>query len=155
VIFGGGPAGASAHIEYQGFSEMHEIDVSKWTGTPGVVEEPQLLPLPPCIERFARMIFTTDRATTKWLNSPAPALDGCKPIEKLKTAAGVMEVESMLVEEYHKQSREQMSRAAEAGRGWEQMLKIVSLLGIDVSSGFSRPKVVFGGIAKKPGKAKP
>jgi len=41
----------------------------------------------------------------------------------------------MLVEEYHKQSREQMSRAAEAGRGWEQMLKIVSLLGIDVSSG--------------------
>jgi len=96
VIFEGSQARASAYIEYRGFSETHRIDVGEWTAKPGVVNIPPLLPLPPRIERLARKIFTTDKAITDWCNFPAPALDGRKPDEKLKTAAGVREVESLL-----------------------------------------------------------
>jgi hypothetical protein len=46
VIFEGTPAGASAYIEYKGFSEIHRIDVGRWDGKPGVVETPAALPLP-------------------------------------------------------------------------------------------------------------
>jgi len=96
VIFEGGQKNASAYIEYRGFAETHRIDVGKWTGAPGVVQTPPLLPLPPGIERLARQIFTTDRGITQLCNSPAPALGGRKPIEMLHTLAGINAIESVL-----------------------------------------------------------
>ena len=96
VIFEGTQKRASAYIEYRGFAETHRIDVGKWTGRPGAVQSPPLLPLPPGIERLARQIFTTDRAITQWCNSPEPALGGPKPIELLHTPAGISAIESVL-----------------------------------------------------------
>jgi hypothetical protein len=54
-----------------------------------------------------------------------------------------------MVEKVHKESRAEMRKMATAGKGWEQMLKNVSLLGIDTSQGSPKPKMIFGAAAKK------
>ena len=48
------------------------------------------------VQRLGRKIFTTDEAVSQWLASPAPALDGLKPIDILDTDMGAREVESVL-----------------------------------------------------------
>ena len=48
------------------------------------------------VQRPARNIFTTDKAVSEWLASPAPALDGNLPIDLIDTDTGAREVESVL-----------------------------------------------------------
>lgn len=44
----------------------------------------------------ARKIFSTNEATSGWLGSPAPALEGARPIDLLDTDLGAREVEAVL-----------------------------------------------------------
>jgi putative toxin-antitoxin system antitoxin component (TIGR02293 family) len=44
----------------------------------------------------AGKIFSTNEAISGWLGSPAPALDGARPIELLDTDLGAREVEAVL-----------------------------------------------------------
>jgi putative toxin-antitoxin system antitoxin component (TIGR02293 family) len=48
------------------------------------------------IQRLAREVFTADAAVSEWLDTPAPALDGARPIDLLDTDLGTREVESVL-----------------------------------------------------------
>jgi putative toxin-antitoxin system antitoxin component (TIGR02293 family) len=48
------------------------------------------------IQRQARKIFSSDEAVSDWLTTPAPTLDGAKPIDFLDTDLGAREVESIL-----------------------------------------------------------
>jgi putative toxin-antitoxin system antitoxin component (TIGR02293 family) len=48
------------------------------------------------IQKQARKVFSTDEAASGWLSSPAPALEGAKPIDLLDTDLGAREVESIL-----------------------------------------------------------
>jgi putative toxin-antitoxin system antitoxin component (TIGR02293 family) len=48
------------------------------------------------IQHQARKIFSTDEAVSQWLTSPAPALEGLKPIDLLDTDLGAREIESVL-----------------------------------------------------------
>ena len=48
------------------------------------------------IQQQARKVFSTNEAVAGWLTSPAPALDGAKPIDLLDTDLGAREVESIL-----------------------------------------------------------
>ena len=45
---------------------------------------------------LAKKIFSTNGAISGWLNSPAPALDGARPIDLLDTGLGAREVEAVL-----------------------------------------------------------
>lgn len=49
------------------------------------------------IHQQARRLFTTDEAVAGWMASPAPALDGLKPIDLLDTDVGTREVEGLLL----------------------------------------------------------
>ena len=48
------------------------------------------------IQHQARKVFTTDGAVSDWLTSPAPALEGTKPIDLLDTDFGARELEAVL-----------------------------------------------------------
>jgi putative toxin-antitoxin system antitoxin component (TIGR02293 family) len=48
------------------------------------------------IQKQARNVFSTDEAVAGWLNSPAPSLNGAKPIDLLETDLGAREIESIL-----------------------------------------------------------
>lgn len=48
------------------------------------------------IQHQARKIFSTDEAVSDWLMSPAPALEGAKPIDLLDTGLGAREIEAVL-----------------------------------------------------------
>ena len=48
------------------------------------------------VQSLARTIFSNDEAVAEWLSSPAPALNGAKPITFLDTDTGAREVESVL-----------------------------------------------------------
>ena len=45
---------------------------------------------------MARSIFSTDAAVAEWLNAPAPALNGIKPIDLVDTDTGAREIEAVL-----------------------------------------------------------
>lgn len=45
---------------------------------------------------IGRKIFKTEKALEDWLKSPAPALDGVRPIDLLDTQAGVERVNDLL-----------------------------------------------------------
>jgi putative toxin-antitoxin system antitoxin component (TIGR02293 family) len=44
----------------------------------------------------AKKIFSTNEAISGWLRSPAPALEGARPIDLLDTDLGAREIESVL-----------------------------------------------------------
>ena len=48
------------------------------------------------VHRRARRIFTSDEAAARWLTTPAPALDGQRPLDLLDTDIGAREVEAVL-----------------------------------------------------------
>ncbi|MDD2765917.1 MAG: DUF2384 domain-containing protein [Opitutaceae bacterium] len=48
------------------------------------------------IRNLARKLFTEDAAIYQWLNTPAPALDGSRPIDLLDTDVGVRDVEALI-----------------------------------------------------------
>lgn len=48
------------------------------------------------IQTLARSIFSTDAAVAEWLNAPAPALHGIKPIDLVDTDTGAREIEAVL-----------------------------------------------------------
>lgn len=48
------------------------------------------------IQTLARSIFSTDAAVAEWLNAPAPALNGIKPIDLVDTDTGAREIEAVL-----------------------------------------------------------
>jgi len=48
------------------------------------------------IQALGRTLFSTDAAVAEWLSSPAPALDGTKPIDLLDTETGARAIESVL-----------------------------------------------------------
>jgi putative toxin-antitoxin system antitoxin component (TIGR02293 family) len=48
------------------------------------------------VQQQARKVFSTDEAASDWLTSPAPALEGAKPIDLLDTDLGAREVEGIL-----------------------------------------------------------
>jgi putative toxin-antitoxin system antitoxin component (TIGR02293 family) len=48
------------------------------------------------IQRQARKIFSTNKAVSKWLISPALALEGAVPIDLLDTDQGAKDVEAVL-----------------------------------------------------------
>ena len=48
------------------------------------------------IQTLARSIFSTDAAVAEWLNAPAPALNGIKPIDLVDTDTGAREIEAIL-----------------------------------------------------------
>jgi len=48
------------------------------------------------IQKQAKKIFSTDEAVSEWLTSPAPALEGTKPIDLLDTDLGAREIEAVL-----------------------------------------------------------
>jgi putative toxin-antitoxin system antitoxin component (TIGR02293 family) len=48
------------------------------------------------VRQQARRVFSTDEAASGWLTSPAPALEGVKPIDLLDTDLGAREVEAVL-----------------------------------------------------------
>lgn len=48
------------------------------------------------IRNLARSLFTDDSAIYQWLNTPAPALDGVRPIDLIDTDVGAREVEALL-----------------------------------------------------------
>lgn len=48
------------------------------------------------VQRRASKIFSTNEAVSGWLSSPAPALDGARPIDLLDTDLGAREVEAVL-----------------------------------------------------------
>ncbi len=48
------------------------------------------------VQHQARKVFSTDEAVSDWLTSPAPALEGTKPIDLLDTDIGAREIEAVL-----------------------------------------------------------
>ena len=48
------------------------------------------------IQTLARAIFSADAAVAEWLNAPAPALNGIKPIDLVDTDTGAHEIEAIL-----------------------------------------------------------
>ena len=48
------------------------------------------------IQTLARSIFSTDAAVAEWLNAPALALNGIKPIDLVDTDTGAREIEAVL-----------------------------------------------------------
>lgn len=48
------------------------------------------------IRRRAREVLTSDEAVYQWLDLPAPALNGKRPIDMLDSDLGAKEVESLL-----------------------------------------------------------
>ncbi len=48
------------------------------------------------VQLQARKIFSTNEAVSGWLRSPAPALEGARPIDLLDTDLGAREVEAVL-----------------------------------------------------------
>jgi len=48
------------------------------------------------IQHLARKVFSTNEAVSGWLTSPAPALEGAKPIDLLDTDLGAREIEAVL-----------------------------------------------------------
>jgi putative toxin-antitoxin system antitoxin component (TIGR02293 family) len=60
------------------------------------MENPEKLIRIAHLQRQARKIFRTNEAVLQWLASPAPALGGLAPIDRLDTDTGAREVEAVL-----------------------------------------------------------
>jgi putative toxin-antitoxin system antitoxin component (TIGR02293 family) len=48
------------------------------------------------VRKIAAQIFANEQATAAWLEPPAPALNGARPIDSLDTDAGVLQDEDLL-----------------------------------------------------------